>query len=139
MSINPKKRRAMKTKTINSKILNHAIDGLANISADNTYGCDLHNKLFNEDYFIIGYYQAEEFLKACEDGIFGAIEIIKEYEQSNFGEVSTDFSSSEKVANMYAYIKGEELLSESKTLKDNWDNYLTAKDIKAIKKELKGL
>jgi len=72
---------------------------------------DLHHYLLNEDYFIIGYYQAEQWLK--KDSIFNAIETIKEYEQSNFGQVSTDFSSSEKVANMLAYILGEEILSES--------------------------
>ena len=72
---------------------------------------DLHHYLLNEDYFIIGYYKAEQWLK--KDSIFNAIETIKEYEQSNFGQVSTDFSSSEKVANMLAYILGEEILSES--------------------------
>jgi hypothetical protein len=125
--------------TINKQILEHAINGLANISEDNTYGCDLHNELFNTDYFITGYAAAEEFLSECEDGIFGAIEIIKDYEQSNFGEVNTDFSSSEKVANMYAYIKGEDLLNEVKHLQDCWDDYLTAEDIATIQTELENL
>ena len=74
---------------------------------------DLHHYLLNEDYFIIGYYQAEQWLK--KDSIFNAIEIIKDYEQSNFGEVSTDLSSSENVANMLAYILGEEILFENNT------------------------
>ena len=30
----------------------------------------------------------------------------------HFGEVNTDFSNSEKVVNMYAYIVGEEVVSE---------------------------
>lgn len=124
--------------THNEQILSHAIEGLKNLTEGSTYGCDLHNKLFNEDYFIIGYYNAEQFL-INGPGIFAAIEEIKEYEQSNFGQVSTDFSSSEKVANMYAYIKGEELLYESKTVRDKWDNCLEAEDIKAIIKELKNL
>ena len=128
----------MKT-TINQEVLSHAIDGLKDVQADSVYGCDLHNRLFNEDYFIIGYFQAEEFLKATEEGIFGAIELIKEYEQGNFGAVSTDFSSSEKVANMYAYIKGEELLGESNTLRDNWDTLLSQSDLDAIIEELQGL
>ena len=80
------------------------------VGLDN-YVSDLHHYLLNEDYFIIGYYKAEQWLK--KDSIFNAIETIKEYEQSNFGQVSTDFSSSEKVANMLAYILGEEILSES--------------------------
>mgnify|MGYP001288678890 FL=1 len=71
---------------------------------------DLHHYLLNEDYFIIGTYQAKQWLSSY---VFDAIEAIKEYEQSNFGEVSTDFSDPEKVANMYAYILGEEILSDS--------------------------
>ena len=70
---------------------------------------DLHHKLFNEDYFIIGYYEAEKFLEE-NGGVFNAIGVIKEYEKDNFGEVTTDFSSSEKVVNMFAYIIGEELI-----------------------------
>ena len=75
--------------------------------------CDLHHYLLNEDYFIIGYYKAEEWLK--KDSIFNAIETIKEYEESNFGKVSTDLSNSENVANMLAYILGEEILYNNDT------------------------
>ena len=75
--------------------------------------CDLHHYLLNENYFIIGYYKAEQWLR--KDSIFNAIETIKDYEQSNFGKVSTDLSSSESVANMLAYILGEEILFENNT------------------------
>ena len=75
--------------------------------------CDLHHYLLNEDYFIIGYYKAEQWLK--KDSIFNAIEIIKNYESDNFGQVSTDLSSSENVANMLAYILGEEILYNNDT------------------------
>ena len=71
---------------------------------------DLHHYLLNEDYFIIGTYQAKQWLGS---EVFDVIETIREYEQSNFGEVSTDFSDPEKVANMIAYILGEEILSDS--------------------------
>jgi len=74
---------------------------------------DLHHYLLNQDYFIIGYYKAEQWLK--KDSIFNAIEKIREYEQSNFGEVSTDLSNSENVANMLAYILGEEILFNNDT------------------------
>ena len=37
---------------------------------------------------------------------------IKDYENDNFGEVGTNFASPEAVANMFAYIRGEELLAE---------------------------
>jgi len=70
---------------------------------------DLHHELFNQSEYIIGYYQAEQWLIA-NGGIFNNIEMIKEYEQDNFGECNTDFSNSEVVCNMVAYIYGEEIL-----------------------------
>jgi len=76
---------------------------------------DLHHYLLNEDYFIIGYYKAEQWLKKDDSSIFEAIETIKDYEQSNFGQVSTDLSNSENVANMLAYILGEEILFNNDT------------------------
>jgi hypothetical protein len=68
---------------------------------------EIHHELFNMDYYIIGYYQANKWL---EDQVFNVIETIKEYENDNFGEVNTDFSSSENVVNMYVYIVGESIL-----------------------------
>ena len=44
--------------------------------------------------------------------VFEVIEHIREYEEFQFGEVNTDFSSPEKVVNMYAYIIGEEIVQE---------------------------
>ena len=76
---------------------------------------DLHHYLLNEDYFIIGSYRAEQWLKKDDSSIFEAIETIREYEQSNFGQVSTNLSSSENVANMLAYILGEEILYSNDT------------------------
>lgn len=88
---------------------------------------EIHNELFNTDYFIIGYYQSEQWLK--EYGIFAGIETIKNYEQDHFGEVTTDFSSSEQVANMLAYIIGEEVLSNCAALNENFDKELTSEII----------
>jgi hypothetical protein len=68
---------------------------------------DLHHHCFNTDYYIIGTYQAEQWLGS---NVFEVIEIIKEYENDHFGEVSTDFSDPEKVVNMYVYIVGETIV-----------------------------
>jgi hypothetical protein len=70
---------------------------------------ELHYHAFNTDYYIIGTYQATQWL---EDQTFKVVNIIKEYEQFNFGEVSTDFSDPEKVVNMYAYIVGEYIVAD---------------------------
>jgi len=70
---------------------------------------DLHHKLFNTDYYIIGYYNAQQWLKG---NTFEVIGIIKQYELDNFGEVYTDLSCPEKVANMFSYILGEEVIRD---------------------------
>jgi len=122
----------------NKDLVIHAIDGMNNITESNTYGCDLHSALFNTDYFIIGYYDAEQWL-INNVGIFQAIETIRDYENDMFGEVNTDFSSSEKVVNMYSYIIGEEILNDCKALQRAYDRLLTKRDIKSITKELESM
>ena len=87
------------------------------------YYCDLHNEVFNTDYYIIGTYQAKKALE--EYDVFEAIERVQTYEKENFGEVYTDLSDPEKLINMFFYISGEEVLWEmlehSETLNENWD------------------
>ena len=70
---------------------------------------DLHHYCFNTDYYIIGTYQAKKWLG---ENVFEIVEIIREYEENNFGEVSTDFSDPEKIVNMYTYIIGEEIVND---------------------------
>ena len=74
---------------------------------------NLHHYLINQDYFLIGYYNCRKWLE--KESVFEAIEKIKDYEQSNFGEVTTDFSNEEKTANMLAYVLADEILNENKT------------------------
>jgi hypothetical protein len=77
------------------------------IKKDNYFYEDLHHHCFNTDYYIIGTYKATQWLG---DQVFNVIEYIKEYENDNFGEVTTDFSDPEKIVNMYVYIIGEEIV-----------------------------
>ena len=70
---------------------------------------DLHHDCFNSDYYIIGTYQAKQWLG---DHAFEVINYIKDYEIDNFGEVNTDFSDPERVVNMYTYIIGEQIVNE---------------------------
>ena len=72
------------------------------------YYCDLHNELFNTDYY---YTYPGEAIKAFNKiSVFDAIGVIVEYEKDEFGEVNTDFTDPCKVANMLYYIVGHELL-----------------------------
>jgi hypothetical protein len=128
----------MKTEkiNINNDIKCHAIDGLYDLmNCDDIKRDEIHFHLFNTDYFIIGRYQATKFLETV--GTFQAIELIKNYENDHFGHVSTDFSEPETVANMYAYIVGEELLQAL----DLWSypDILTNKDLKKLIKAIQNL
>ena len=96
--------------SLKQDVISYMISQLEDQVGLNNDVSDLHHYLLNEDYFIIGTYKAKQWLGS---EVFDVIETIREYEQSNFGQVSTDFSDPEKVANMIAYILGEEILSES--------------------------
>ena len=104
----------------------------------NGYYCELHDEVFNTDYYIIGTYEAKEALK--EYDVFDAIEKVQTYEKDNFGGVYTDLSNPEKLVNMLYYIIGREVLHEMmdgvEAFNENWDNLATeetnAKILKAI-------
>lgn len=100
------------------------------------YYCDLHNEVFNTDYYIIGTYLAKEALKDYD--LFEAIEKVQAYEKDNFGEIYTDLSDPEKLINMLYYIIGEQVLSEMmdgvEVWHDNWNNQADEKTNTAILK-----
>jgi len=91
------------------------------------YYCDLHNEVFNTNYYVIGTHQAKKALK--EYDVFEAIEKVQTYEKNNFGEIYTDLSDPEKLVNMLYYIIGEEVLHEMmhgvKAWDENWNNQAT--------------
>jgi len=96
-------------------IIHYAIDRMYEIvkymDKDDTFDInELHHRLFNEDYFIIGYYNASEWIKKHNIDAFELIEYVQEYENDRFGETNTKVNS-ESMVNMYAYIRGEELLN----------------------------
>lgn len=87
------------------------------------YYCDLHNEVFNTDYYIIGTHRAKEALR--EYDVFEAIELVQTYEKNNFGEIYTDLSDPEKLINMVYYIVGDEVICEMNEIEafnDNWNN-----------------
>jgi len=89
---------------------NNYLDENLNYLKDNVphWKEDLHHYAFNEDYYLIGRYQAKQWLS---DNVFDVINIIKDYEQQHFGECTTDLRCPESVVNMYAYIVGEEIVN----------------------------
>lgn len=70
-----------------------------------------HYHLFNEDYYIIGYYNAEQWLEEHGVSAFESIQVCQGYENDNFGECRVYYNA-EMVVNMYAYVLGEEWMYE---------------------------
>ena len=104
------------------------------------YYCELHNEVFNTDYYIIGTYQAKEALK--EYDVFEAIELVQDYEQEQFGEIYTELGNPEKLINMVYYIVGDEVIGEMydiEAFNDGWndqaDEETNAVIIKAMKEK----
>ena len=88
--------------------------------------CDLHNEVFNIDYYVTGMAEAKNILGEGEN-IFNAIGRIYTYERDTFGEVFTDLSDPVKIVNMLFYIIGEEIMYNngefSKILDEHWNEY----------------
>lgn len=104
------------------------------------YYCDLHNEVFNKDYYVTGTAEAKNILGEGEN-IFNAIGRIYTYERDTFGEVFTDLSDPIKIVNMLFYIIGEEIMYNNdefnKILTEHWDEYadeeINAELIKVLK------
>ena len=76
---------------------------------------DLHHHAFNTDYYIIGYYQAEQWLKEHDISIFEGIEFVQDYERDNFGNDGIrNYTNAEQLVNMITYIIGYDVVNELK-------------------------
>ena len=102
----------MKT-SIEKELKSYVIDLINDGVLTNENKEDWHFHAFNEDYYIIGYYQASQWLKTHDLGEFEAAAICTQYELDNFGELGKVYDNSETTVNMLAYIFGEELFSNA--------------------------
>lgn len=120
------------------EITQHAINTLNDGVGCGEFGSDLHGELFNRDYYIIGRRDAEQWL-IKHMGVFNAIDIIQQYESSNFGQVYTELHEPEHIVNMIVYIAGQDVLNRSNCLQKRWDSRLLDQDINQIVSELQEL
>ena len=90
-----------------------------NITGVNCNDEDLHFHLFNEDYYIIGYHKAEQWLKKHDISVFEGIQFVQDYEKENFGDDAVrTYDNAETLVNMIVYIIGEELIYEEEYHKE---------------------
>ena len=126
-------------------ILDYIATNVMDYVSDENYLDDTLNDLFNSEPWIIGRFEASNALNNFDgyehetslDGVFGAIEFVKNYEQQEFGEVQADdLSDPEKLSNLVAYIMGENTFNEilDKTGLD-MDDMASRKNLEKIKKE----
>ena len=106
---------------------------------------DIQMNTTNSDLWIIGTYKASQALGEFSeedqlytgtnlDGVFGAIEYVKNYETDQLGTVNTDLTDPEKVASMVAYINMECVLNDLSVKFDlEWDDELTDQQVDKIK------
>lgn len=102
------------------------------------YYCDLHNEVFNTDYYIIGTARAKEVLN--EYDVFEAIELVQDYETLHFGEIYTELGNPEKLINMVYYIVGDEVIcdmNEIEEFENNWNNVADEETNAAIVEAMK--
>lgn len=90
--------------SIKEELAYHIIDKIDDGILTNDNRDDWHYYAFNEDYFMIGYYECSQWLKNHDIGEFEAAGICTQYELGKL------YDNSESVVNMLAYIYGEELL-----------------------------
>ena len=120
-------------------IIDYAIQKLEEGFGGEEYVCDLHQKIFNEDYFISNCQLAEAWLIKYP-GVFNAIRIIQEYERENRCKGETDLSSLKDIVNMYVYIQGEYLWNALIPFDDEtWEGILTDDISKTLIEKLKEL
>lgn len=90
-------------------LINHVKDAY---HVDETNFEELHHTAFNQDYYIIGYYEASQWLKHHDVDAFEAMAYVMEKEQEHFGESSlhlTDINS-ERIVNLLVYFAGDDVM-----------------------------
>lgn len=73
---------------------------------------DLHFNVYNSDYFIVGYYNAEQWLtKDDRNYTFEVLGYVQEQEENEFGTIEK-IDNAERLVNLYAYWLGYEVIAE---------------------------
>jgi len=104
--------------SIKTELKSHIVDLINDGVLTNDNREEWHFHAFNEDYYLIGYYECSQWLKNHGIGEFEAGGICQKYEIDEFGESTKIYDNSESAVNMLAYIYGEELLSEFSSVED---------------------
>lgn len=112
---------------------------------------EIQTYAFNSDPYIIGTYKASQALENFDEsdqmygetmlnGVFGAIEYVQNYENEEFGQVTTDLSDPEQLASQVAFINGDIVINDiMNEFELDWDTKLTDEDVTKINQYLEEL
>ena len=103
--------------SVKQELLDYAVEQIAELDLD-LNDDELHFKLFNEDYYLIGYYQCSEWLKKHNIGEFEAWFVLNDLMLDHFGEINKINFNSEFIVNNLVYFWGYEIMGELKEFSD---------------------
>ena len=133
----------MKTQQIKQSVREELVIYIEDFIKDyiETEVCDLHHNLFNTDNYVVGDYDAKQWLKFNDLDGLEVLKKVIEFEMDNFGEVSEtrikELTSYEKLVNSYVYWIGQEILNEVHCLSNYWEKLLTGEIADKVIEELK--
>lgn len=86
------------------------INYIENYGIQDMYLCDIASELYNNDCYIIGIYQAKEWLKKYFDDMLETIEYWEDETGEPYGQMITDV---ERLATLVAFTVADNLLYEA--------------------------
>ena len=101
-------------KSVTVELVNHINELIADGVIDENNYDDWLNLAFNEDYYIIGYYNGRQWLKLHDIDSLDAVADIAEYQENILGDVDLkpcDLNH-ETIANLYVYAYADSFLDE---------------------------
>lgn len=125
---NPKQEQEQLHEVIREEIIERLPDYVGNVEI-----ADLIFEMYNNDYYIIGTYQAEEFIGKHVHEVFRSL---KHY-QEEFGDAYPDIENPEKVATLTVLMIAEEIFNSNDVVSKNWDKKLNDSNVKRIIDSLK--
>lgn len=98
-------------RSIISELENHIIDLIEEGRINDENLDDAHHIAFNEDYYIIGYYEADQWLKSHNVTPWQAMQYVVEQENFHFGESQSmgEDVNSESIVNLLVFFSGYDI------------------------------
>lgn len=100
--------------SIKKELIEHIKYTLNQYKHDATDFEELHFHAFNEDYYIIGEYEAKKWFEKHGVDAFDALKEVFQWEIEMIGKINTNIEdlSKKKLVHRYVHILGEEILEE---------------------------